>query len=171
MTTEKRPNWLLLEAEYLAGGVSYQDLADRHGVTKRTIERHGSDGNWEEKRRLVAEQVAAEIPGQVAQQMGREVSDFIAGSLEAAGLALTLAMEKMQTPGLEFKSLGEAMTAIAKLTKVQADLATMAGTHSSGAADIAAALDELDWETMDPAEAVKRYREACKEPASNRLSA
>ena len=75
MSPRKPPNWAAIEAEYLAGGVSYQALADKHGVSKRTVERRGIAGDWGSRSRQVVGAVSASLPGRIADGLAELAAD------------------------------------------------------------------------------------------------
>lgn len=44
-------NWRKIKGEYIAGGVSQRELAEKHGISLRTIERRAQREKWTEKRK------------------------------------------------------------------------------------------------------------------------
>lgn len=44
------PDWERIRAEYIAGGISLRDLAQKHGVTRSAIGRRASAESWTEER-------------------------------------------------------------------------------------------------------------------------
>ena len=69
------PDWAAIEAEYLAGGVTYQQLADTHGVSKRTVERRGTAGNWPARCRQVVGAVSAGLDAAVTAARIEQAAD------------------------------------------------------------------------------------------------
>ena len=51
MTFETGVNWRKIKAEYIAGGISQRGLADKYGISIRTIERRAQKEKWTEKRK------------------------------------------------------------------------------------------------------------------------
>lgn len=54
----KKADWEQVEREYVAGDATYAELAEKYGVSARTVETHDSDGNWGDKRNAHREEVA-----------------------------------------------------------------------------------------------------------------
>lgn len=54
-------DWNLIKAEYIAGGISYRKLAEKHGVSFTTLQRVGNRENWVQLRQQAADEVAAKI--------------------------------------------------------------------------------------------------------------
>jgi hypothetical protein len=59
------PDWNRIKAEYLKGGTSYRKLADKYGVSCRTIERRAKAEAWADECRQIDGEVSAEIHRQV----------------------------------------------------------------------------------------------------------
>ena len=47
---DEMPDWERIRAEYIAGGISLRDLAQKHGVTKSAIGRRASSESWTDER-------------------------------------------------------------------------------------------------------------------------
>jgi transposase-like protein len=78
------PNWTKIKAEYLKGGVSYRQLAEKHGVSARTIERRASSESWAAACREVVGSVSAELPARIAGEILDESAAWVAESLRMA---------------------------------------------------------------------------------------
>ena len=78
------PNWIKIKAEYLKGGVSYRQLAEKHGVSARTIERRASSESWAAACREVVGSVSAELPARIAGEILDESAAWVAESLRMA---------------------------------------------------------------------------------------
>lgn len=59
-------DWNKLKAEYIAGGTSYRKLAEKYGVSRRTVECRGKEENWCELKRQNCEKTVAKIVEAVA---------------------------------------------------------------------------------------------------------
>lgn len=73
----KKPNWTAIKAEYLRGGTSYRKLADKYGVSSRTIERRAKAESWGEACRQVVGKVSAELPAVVAGAILDEALEWV----------------------------------------------------------------------------------------------
>lgn len=47
---DEMPDWERIRAEYIAGGISLRDLAQKYGVTKSAIGRRASSERWTDER-------------------------------------------------------------------------------------------------------------------------
>lgn len=54
MNRKSKAFWEQVRGAYERGEGSYQELAERFGVSKRTICRHGKDEAWEKRSRFCA---------------------------------------------------------------------------------------------------------------------
>ena len=78
-------DWNEMEAQYLAGGVSYRMLAEKYGVDVSTVKRRGKKGNWVGKREEYGEGVRAEL---LEQDRAARVDRFARLNTVADGLLL-----------------------------------------------------------------------------------
>ena len=88
---KKDPNWEAIKAEYLRGGTSYRKLADKYGVSSRTIERRAKAESWGDACRQVVGKVSAELPGKVADVILSEVEEITRKHFELWGKGLARA--------------------------------------------------------------------------------
>lgn len=58
-------DWNAIKAEYIAGGTSYRKLAEKHGVSKTTLERKAKAEKWIELRGQAEDRVETNILNQV----------------------------------------------------------------------------------------------------------
>lgn len=56
-----KPNWDRIKAEYLRGGTSYRQLADKHGVPLRTLAARAKRDSWADELQQVSNEAATEI--------------------------------------------------------------------------------------------------------------
>lgn len=66
-------DWNLIKAEYIAGGISYRKLAEKHGVSFTTLQRVGNRENWVQLRQQAADEVAAKIVESVSRHEAGKV--------------------------------------------------------------------------------------------------
>lgn len=126
------PDWKRIKAEYLRGGpgATFRGLAAKHGVPESTLTKRAIRECWADERQQVERKVAAELPAAIAEQSVKALADYLAGGLAALDVALAIAIEKIEAGELEFKTLGEAMSALARVVKAQSELAAMAGAEA-----------------------------------------
>lgn len=102
-------NWQMIKEEYLAGGTSYDRLAEKHGVSRRNLARVGSMEGWVAQRRAQQAKCPA---GRMTADTGRMAADTAPEAMApyttqamAPGMAQTMdanttqAMEPGAAPG------------------------------------------------------------------------
>lgn len=98
------PNWARIRAEYLKGGVSYRQLADRYKVNLSTLEKRAKREAWADDLRQTCGEVAAELPARVAAVVLDEAEAWTRRTLE---MAATLREEFFrQRTGTQIKIAG-----------------------------------------------------------------
>jgi len=107
----KRVDWLAIQLEYEAGGVTLKELADKYQVSKRTVETHSAKGNWVQKARDASNQVADKARAEIAEKGATEIVSRFE--------VLNTLIEKCfrDAMGLEFRTAGEAIAALVNLLK------------------------------------------------------
>lgn len=76
-------NWRKIKAEYIKGGISQRAIAEKYGVSQRTIERRAQREKWTEKRR--------DADGKAVEKVAEKTAEAIADNavmLERAKNAL-----------------------------------------------------------------------------------
>ena len=109
---EKNIDWPRIAAEYIAGNISYRQLAEKHGVGQSNIERRAKKEGWVEKRRQsrdkrVARLSKAEERKQVKRVARfRAIEDKLLDKLEQAvdELDLTLRTKVKKTKIIEYNN-------------------------------------------------------------------
>lgn len=59
MAHDNNPDWAAIRAEYIGGGISYRDLAKKHGVSVTTLSVRASQEGWAQDRAEAAETTRA----------------------------------------------------------------------------------------------------------------
>lgn len=54
-------DWKKIKSEYIAGGISYRKLADKHGVPFNTLKTHAVKEGWNELRQQTSQKAATKI--------------------------------------------------------------------------------------------------------------
>lgn len=112
-------NWVAVRAEYEAGGVTLQQLADRLGVSKKTVERRSSKEFWRSGVRKVSAEVSAEVSAKVrdnviAQRVEKALSD-----LDMINNVIKLTYDAIIERPDNFKTTGQAIAALDRLQKTK----------------------------------------------------
>jgi len=70
-------NWKKIKAEYIAGGTSYRKLAEKHGVSRTTLERKARDEKWTDLRRQKEGKTEAKIVDSISEKEAQKAVDII----------------------------------------------------------------------------------------------
>lgn len=62
------PNWKKIKAEYIKGGISQQQLADKYGVSISTLTKHAMAEKWKDLRKEIGKKTDEKIVEKVATQ-------------------------------------------------------------------------------------------------------
>lgn len=70
--------WEQLENEYISSRISYKDLAKKHKITQRQVEKYGSEHNWVQKRRDFVGEVSANVKNALINDETNKQLDYLA---------------------------------------------------------------------------------------------
>ena len=73
---EKKIDWPRIAAEYIAGNISYRQLAEKYAVGQSNIERHAKKEGWGEKRRKSREKRVARLSKAEERKQVKRVARF-----------------------------------------------------------------------------------------------
>lgn len=101
-------DWKKIKKEYIAGGISQRKLAEKHGVSRRALERKASEEGWVELRRQTDAKTTAKAVEAVSSRNARLD--------KAVDLALEAACKYLTAPGqLRAVDLKDVTTALKNL--------------------------------------------------------
>lgn len=115
-------DWKALKAEYIAGGVSYRELAEKHGVSQSTLRKVAAKEHWTELRNSVdtkKEQVLVDKLGNKSAKIDEKFFNLVDKLLNKAEEVID------NTPIWQASSLKEMATALKYLKEckgVKSDL-------------------------------------------------
>lgn len=119
-------NWKKLKAEYIAGGISYRELAEKHGVSFHTLRKIAAKENWRELRDKTSAKAATKIveieSDKQAERMRRllTVSDNLLAVVEDAVNKFQLGELKLEKGAL--KSLSSTIKDIKDIQNIKSQL-------------------------------------------------
>lgn len=140
------PDWERIRAEYIAGGISLRDLAQKHGVSKDAISRRARADKWKLSRDKTATKVRQKTEDAV---VARQSEAYAENADIAARIRMKLLMRLEQEIDALPESIGTRLSRDGKecklrdLTGAYLDL-TRDATDAAKTGDFSA-LDEVDY--------------------------
>ena len=80
-------NWRKIKAEYIAGGISQRALAEKHGISVRTIERRAQKEKWTKKRR--------DADGKAVEKVAEKTAEIVADNATLCEQINTKLLQKL----------------------------------------------------------------------------
>lgn len=119
-TTKPKPiNWIAVRAEYEAGGVTYQQLADRLGISLRTVIRRAKKESWSKGTRDIQREMSQEVSQQVKAQIVQNRVEKRLSDLEIIDAVIASTYTAIASFPDSFKTSGEAIAALDKMLKIK----------------------------------------------------
>lgn len=75
-----KPNWDAIKAEYIAGGISQRELAEKYGVTPRMVADHCARDGWVKDKEKCRRKTVAKAVDIVAAQQARSLANIMLAS-------------------------------------------------------------------------------------------
>ena len=108
-------DWKRIKAEYIAGGTSYRKLADKHGVSRTTLERRAKEEKWTDLRRQKDGVTEAKIVESISDKEAKKAVDII----DVADKLLEKATELMETAVIDTQSFKQLTSALKDLKEIK----------------------------------------------------
>ena len=112
-------NWIAVRAEYEAGGVTLQQLADRLGVSRKTVERRSSRESWRSNVRKVSQEVSEAVSEKVREKIINQRVEKALSDLDMINSVIASTYEAIQERPDNFKTSGEAIAALDRMLKTK----------------------------------------------------
>ena len=80
------PDWNRIKAEYVAGGISQRELADKYGIPFGTMQKRARNGKWTEERTQAGEKVVEKVIQETAKKTADNAT--LAADIKRKGLLL-----------------------------------------------------------------------------------
>ena len=140
------PDWERIRAEYIAGGISLRDLAQKYGVTKSAIGRRASSESWTDERDKTGTKVRQKTEDLI-------VSRQSVAYAENADIAARIRMKLLERLEREIDALPESIGTRLSRDGKECKLRDLTGAYldlTRDASDAAktgdfSALDEVDY--------------------------
>lgn len=92
----KKIDWNAVKAEYIAGGISYRKLADKHKIPFGTLRWHAEKENWNEVREKAKEEATQKAAKKVAQKTADAAANNAAKLEKARAMAIEWVMQAFE---------------------------------------------------------------------------
>ncbi|NLE94935.1 MAG: hypothetical protein GX600_04515 [Dehalococcoidia bacterium] len=115
-----RTDWGAIELEYVTSpeGVSYRDLATKHGIDSKTVDRHGKRDGWVAKREAHWGRVGGMVRAEVAEKAAKEQAEALFEPVPAVIRAAKVALDALADASLPFNSKDAAIRVLLEAVKV-----------------------------------------------------
>lgn len=91
-------SWRKIKAEYIAGGISQRALAEKHGISVRTIERRAQKEKWTKKRR--------DADGKAVEKVAEKTAEIVADNATLCEQIKTKLLRKLAVLVDQFPETG-----------------------------------------------------------------
>lgn len=108
-------DWNKLKAEYIAGGISYRKLAEKHGVSFNTLKTIAIRENWTDLRQQADNNTTTRIVESVIEENTKHTE----GIYEVADKLLDKISEMMEQEGLTTQSIKHLTSAIKDIKDIK----------------------------------------------------
>lgn len=122
MPKSNAPNpidWITVRAEYEAGGVTLQQLADRLGVSLRTVLRRSKKEVWFKCSQELSQLITLEVSQKVKEKVVARRVEKALSDLDMINNVIASTYAAIQETPDSFKTSGEAIAALDRLLKVK----------------------------------------------------
>ena len=83
---KKSPDWHRVKGEYVAGGISQRDLAEKHGIPWTTLQKRAAREGWAKEREAACAKVVEEVVQKTAKKNADNAT--LAADIKRKGLLL-----------------------------------------------------------------------------------
>lgn len=118
-TKPKPINWIAVRAEYEAGGVTLQQLADRLGVSRKTVERRSSKESWRDGVRKVSETVSKEVSEKVRERIVEKRVEKALTDLDIINSVIASTYDAIRERPDNFKTSDKAIASLNRMLKTK----------------------------------------------------
>lgn len=118
-TKPKPINWVAIRAEYEAGGVTLQQLANRLGVSLKTVARRSSKESWRDGVQRVSKEVSLEVSKKVRDNIVSKRVEKALSDLDMINNVISLTYSAIIENPDNFKTTGEAIAALDRMQKIK----------------------------------------------------
>ncbi len=118
-TKPKPINWVAIRAEYEAGGVTLQQLANRLGVSLKTVARRSSKESWRDGVQRVSKEVSNEVSKKVRDNIVSKRVEKALSDLDMINNVISLTYSAIIENPDNFKTTGEAIASLDRMQKIK----------------------------------------------------
>jgi transposase-like protein len=86
-------NWTKIKNEYINGGATYPELAEKYGVSYSTLSKRGAAERWTESRESLLQEISKRTEEKTAEKIS-EVESDVAAIMSRIRLKLTVKIEQ-----------------------------------------------------------------------------
>lgn len=116
-------DWNAIKQEYLATGISYRDLAKKHGVSKDTLARRAKVEHWRDTMRQICDKTTTKTVDRISDTQADSAAQLQATArklLDAMG-EMVDDIDSMKKSGRTFNDLSAALINLQKVMMIRSD--------------------------------------------------
>jgi transcriptional regulator with XRE-family HTH domain len=118
-TKPKPINWVAIRAEYEAGGVTLQQLADRLNVSLRTVLRRSKKESWVKGMQEMSQSVSQEVSQKVRERVVAKRVEKALSDLDIINEVIGITRNYIVENPDNFKTTGEAIASLDRMQKIK----------------------------------------------------
>jgi transcriptional regulator with XRE-family HTH domain len=119
-TIKPKPiNWIAVRAEYEAGGITLQQLADKLGVSKKTVARRCSKESWVLGVHKVSTDVSTKISEKIRNEVVIKRVEKALSDLDIINEVIGITHNYIVKNPDNFKTTGEAISSLDRMQKIK----------------------------------------------------
>ena len=112
-------NWVAVRAEYEAGGITLQQLANKLGVSLRTVLRRSKKELWAKGVTQVSQEVSQKVSQGVRDRVVAQRVQNALGDLDIINSVINSCFDAIQERPDNFKTSGEAIASLDRMLKIK----------------------------------------------------
>lgn len=89
-------DWQKMRAEYVAGTDTYAQLAEKYGVHKNSVVRHGKEERWQDQRRAFRQSVATKAIGKARERQAEKLERLMTAADAMVEIVEKITADKQQ---------------------------------------------------------------------------
>lgn len=122
--------WAKIKAEWLKGGITQKELAEKYKVNLKTIQNRASNEGWKNQKGKIREKTEEQLTARIAHARANKLAKLITAQDDTLDALVELAAMVKDNPKLLFTEKGELRNAESLTRAIQTATLTQRDLHS-----------------------------------------